>query len=1045
MPNQNEIAITLRAEIEDALDRVKEFAAAAKDALEAVDSGDPEASQRLEGAVEGLTQAYTDLGETARSSLKGAGSSAEEASAAIEEAARVTADALELPQQFVDKAARAVDQMADRIQAYGAESKEAQQLLQGLTQETRQAGEQGIESGERITKAFQRAAQTLDQLGDEAKLTEVLMEELGESPAENLGRVHSEGEQTLVTLAQLGNAVKRLAEESGEGLGSFADNAAKARVAIRELEEQMERQGDSASPALRRELDRLKDQYETTFESGRKRVIALEQEIRQVEIETRRGLGGISGATAQLEEELDALIDRFPRLTIAVAKAGFALKGIQVTYGATRKAVEFLDEALGTNIDLTIQQGLAVDKLVDASLRLQGIERAEEEQLGKVAARRRALLEANVSFLDSVIGINQAYRDLVPQQEGFLALTDDEIAQLEALENRRRVLIARNIEFKNSVFGINRAYEEFIATLRDTREAELAAEALLDSIQGFTAREFRDAADEIIRSADAIREALERNPEAMKAFQARLRELLQQAESLGDRVDSGLIKSLTDLARTFGVLSPSIEELQLKLEELGLQSSESINQSIQAILNYEGAIRIAGTATNEQAELIVGEIQGILSAIRSLPEGQSGVNAEMVDRLEQLAAEYSQLTDSVREEMQALLAEQEAAFEGLADTVGQTVSDMLAELRRLREGDQPEVEGPDPETIRSQIQDLETELEGLEDLQFQPFGEAQETAARISEIKDQLFELRGSLRDLPPPAETVDPLAEASANLRDKLIEVLGSSEDFARGFEALGSRGQESVRGIIELFDLQTQTGRVTEQQVLELGESLTRVFERAGVPVQDLQDLMLDLRGETDVLGNDVTALLDKLDERAQNSAFAKLRDDTEDLTEATISFAGETKKALTETEKQTRAITDQSGKVRDLTGNYARVGDAVFDLGSEVREVADASGDAVEGVGRLAEAGGDLAAAASDITRETPETTEALSQVGPAARDSAKGVQELFDVLDRPPSVDALDVIFERLGEIDIRVGEITTRMTDLIDLAGDLQAETREALA
>lgn len=989
---ENQIALELVALIDDALQDIRRFAKEASAAFDAVEAGDEGAVERLQEALHGLTQSYSALGDRARQAFGTAGVEAEKVRDLLEDAAEEVQGLDLVPDSFVSEIRQAtqdLERMSDELESSGKRSKEAQKILKGLTEQTRQAGEQGIESGQRLTRAFEAAARSIDELGDEARIADVVLQELGESPAENLGRVQSEGEETLVTLAQLANAVKRLGEESGEGIGSFADNAAKARLAISELTEQMERQGDQASPAIRRELRRLEDQYERTFETGRDRVVKLERELEQIERETRQMLGGLQGATADVQEVLDDFLRRFPRLSKLVGAGAASIAIFNQSYSLTRQTIDLLNESLGVNLDLMVQQSDLIEKTANLIV------------------------------------------------NGFNSAAFEQIEATEAVANQRRVLIALGEDFVDTEEGIAEAFERIGRARQDLSLAQLDARRLFDELRGFSSDDFAAEVQKLVKLLPLISESLRDDPETFAAVEEQIKRLLTQARRLGDSIDADLVTQLRQLAKELEITDPLIDEMRLSLEALGITGPESIQATVDQLLNYIGAVGDARGATEEQLGLIIGKIDEVLGAIRSLPADQQDAFDETAAQLESLRGHYSQFTEAAIEEVNRLVEAQKEAFAGLDESVSESLRSALDQLRQLRaeaaQGADAGVE-LDPDQLRQQRDQLQAELDKLE---AKPLLDL-EDLNRIDELKDGIFEVSGLLADLPSP--TFEQTRESGEILSGVIRELVADNEAFATGFAALDRAGRETVGLILQNYDQMAQLGRVNEVTVQRLGMQLQSVFERAGVDTANLNGLLSELQGETQTVGD----LLAQLDEQVEESPFRRLEEDAKAAAGEYQFLTGEQAKVLDKTEAVSLAVKKQSDDVSDLAGNVARAGDTWFDLGAEVERVDQVSGSAAANLGAAADAGEDMATAAAQAAVETPAFVDALREVPPPAGEAETAYRGLLDALGEEPSLAALEAVVGKLGQLRELISGTRTDLTGLLDLVGNLESETEDLL-
>ncbi len=349
-------------------------------AQRAIESVDPSA---LEDAGAGLGDALADGAERAgdalrelASDLDNAASSAQEASTAAAE----TADAQRRVEETAAGASSAVhdlasaeDDLATTQRAVAESSSDAaEQTHQAadaadlLSTATRNAADAGSEAGQRIRDAMEAIARSTGDVTEGVHSAEQAFEALGGSPSEFIGATNSDLEKQVVLLADLQKNVRQLDEESREGLGGFADRAAKVSQRMAELDRLVEKQGDQTLPQVRQELERLRQQYRQTFDEGARRAANLEVEIEGQENALKRLKLEAQGSAGELVDLTEALRLRFPAAAKGIASAVSALAAFQAAFQGTRSFIEFLERDFGIGVDAFITRVAGLEDTADA-------------------------------------------------------------------------------------------------------------------------------------------------------------------------------------------------------------------------------------------------------------------------------------------------------------------------------------------------------------------------------------------------------------------------------------------------------------------------------------------------------------------------------------------------------------------------------------------------------------------------------------------------------------------------------------------------------
>lgn len=941
-----------------------------------------EAAQ-LGDQLEFLVDGFRDLEGEQRKTLKGIQDAGGDAGRRLNELGQ-NVETVERSLRQVDRL-KALPNLEREAKEAGKEIKAARDFAAGLSKETKQAGEQGSEAARRIATAFENAGRRIEELGQDARIAEGLLEDLGESPRENLAAANTETERALILLGQLANVTKRLDEEAGEGLGSFADNAAKGRQTIRQLTDSVERLGDDASPVLRRELARLERQFGETFERGRHEVVELERELETLEADLRAGQTGFF----DLSDGLRTLQRDFPRLTKVIGGSVAALGAFTTAYRGTREAIDQIREATGVDLDAPFRAFF--DDFIEAAARTEDITTATEE-----------------------------------------------------LTNQRRILIALGRDFVNTEYGIALAFREVTEEMRLQREAADQVQKVLDQIRGFDAAAVRDRVKQLTEAFGRLSQGLRTDPDLAAALREELDKLATQADRLGSEIDRGTVEALERMRAKVEELDlPSIRRAW---EDLGVASAEALDRQADRLLTladyYTGYRRDwvgAAEVTSEQAEIIVAEIDTILDSIAQLPIEQRRARAQQVEELELVKAALSGLTEAGKDAAAELRASFEEAAGGIGDALGETFRDVLDQLDQLRQdaaggidtGDAGSRSLGELEEQLRQLQDRRRELESAGPLELLESDELLELPGEIAEVEDQIRKLRDESAVL--FQETADSSGVLSGALKDLVI----GNEEFRDAFKQLPPASREAVERLIENYSFLGET--TTDQQglVKALATELEGAFRGAGIEVESLSSLVRDLEAPTQTLS-------EALDELAKEATAEGLRNGAaaaEELREQWILLepaSKDTVRSLSDVGEEGDSVEE---KLRKLGGNIIRRGDDFVRLASTAGSAATETGrvgdeaertdrsltSAGEGAGRLA-VGAEAAAVQLGATREAAEgVAEPLQQVTESAR--ALGDSE---------TTGALDALLTKLRDLDasaegiaINVGAI---LRDLRELAG-----------
>ena len=386
-------ASDLKEEFEGAQAVVEQSMDGAQAAIEGVDpSALTEAGTELgdaladgaERAGDALDDLASDLDATA-AAAEGAASAGTEAAQAqdeIQQSADGAASAVRDLADADDALAKAQKNVAESAEAASMATKESADAADLLSDATRRAADAGSEAGQRIRDALSAVAESTGDVTEGVSAAERAFEALGGSPTEFISATNSDLEKQVVLLADLEKNLQQLDEESREGLGGFADRAAKVSQRMRELDRLIEKQGDESLPQVRQELERLRTQFRETFDEGARRAANLETEIEQQEDALKRMQLEARGSAGEIFDLTEAVRLRFPAAAKGIGTAVSALAAFTVAFQGTREFIEFLERDFGIGVDAFITRVAGLEDVAAGIVGASGTVREELERIG---------------------------------------------------------------------------------------------------------------------------------------------------------------------------------------------------------------------------------------------------------------------------------------------------------------------------------------------------------------------------------------------------------------------------------------------------------------------------------------------------------------------------------------------------------------------------------------------------------------------------------------------------------------------------------------
>jgi uncharacterized phage infection (PIP) family protein YhgE len=994
---REQLVIELRAErdqLQRELDATKaQLLQLAEAATEAARAGDwDESTQQakiLTGALDQATKRFGELETKQRTTLQGLERNGESAAGAVRQLDAEVEDV----RQALDKVGRArgLEQLPKEADAAGKGLSRAAKFAAELSDETKRAGEQGSEAAKRIATAFENASRRLEDFGDSARIAEGLLEDLGQSPAENLTAANTEAERGVVLLAQLANVTKRLGEESGEGLGSFADNAAKGRQAIRELRDQLTTATDDTSPVLRRELLRLERQFNATFQTGKKRVVELEREMTAIEVDLRASQTGFF----DLRDAVEQLTFQFPRLSKVVGGSVAAIGAFSASYTATREFVDKVKELTGLDLDEPFRE-----------------------------------------FFDAV--------------QGWASSVADAAREAEYLANARQFLIAKGIDFTNSEAGIRFAMDQVSDAARRQVEAMGRSREELDKLRGFSAKGVADEVRRLTEVWRVLRTDLQRDPELLQQYEDKLRELGEQADRLGSQLDSKLRAELAKVREEVERLNPdTYGELW---EQLGGAGQKAVQQQLDLLTELGAALsttlpdgtRYAQEVTTEQADLIVKAIDGVLAQVRELPTQQREAADGQVEQLQRVRAEYASLTTEAAEKMKELAAATVEAMKTAADEItaafrqardaaaGRTEEAAAAQARSIEEAQQA-------------LAALRAEEGGLRDLEFGGAVLTDEQRDRLDEIPSLIQGATAAVRELEAAAPVgYGAVTEAAGSVAAILKDLVTGSDSFREAVQQLPASAQDALGNVISTYGRLYNRQEATVSQLEEVASAVRSVFSGAGQDTEELDRLVGKLRGETETLSAAWQDLVTPQVLRDAAAAAKELGGEWITLTPLTEN----TRIKLSDVQREGESV---YSTFKNLSGNIVRVGDEFIRLSESAGDVATTTRSAGEGAERLESGIRGAAAGAGDLARASGEAQQPVDDLGRAGADAGEQLDGARQNLAALGSADARAGVAEAatgVGAVADQAsrlrGELEQVRSILSDIAGVDLSELAETL-
>lgn len=578
---------------------------------------------RLQGENENLKKALSeskaDL-EALGDSAVDAGQEGSKAQRELEKSVEDTAAAARIAEREYEDLSGTAKDTVEFVEALQRENKalkrsilENEKAISKFGDSSEEAGREGVEAQKRIKAATDSLRRSTKGLAEGVNLAEQAYEDLGGSPAEFLARANTETERAVILLADLQKNIDQVEEESREGLGGFADRAAKARQRSAELNEVLERMGDKATPELRAELARLDRQFEETFPAAQKRAAALEREMRQIERATQ-------GTTQSAFSLQDVISTRFPKAATAllgVTSAVFILRG---AFQATRQAIDFLKQ-FGIDLDEVIRGvkvfGVGIDEIAD-----------------KI--------------------VNWGRKTSATQREQ------------EFLANAVRVLNARGIEFVNTQAGITAAYDEMARSgfkaAQSTIAVDKAVGAFIQTAAGFEIENLAQEVKEVLaifEKFNADGTALTNSP-FLTEFAPRIEVIGDALRDFGPLLTESLTfeesKSLQGLILQFVELQRGVEgavAAEKEHEESLKRQEELAKRAAEQIETYGEALAELSESILSQAE----ELKQALADSLTVPD-TSGVDA-LTQSVAELEAEQEKLANQITKTVAELNREDE--------------------------------------------------------------------------------------------------------------------------------------------------------------------------------------------------------------------------------------------------------------------------------------------------------------------------------------------------------------------------------------------------
>ena len=510
----------LEESFEGAEESVRRAVEGAQDALEGLDAsavdevgealGDrlSEGADQAADAADGLSDRLDSLTTAARDTAD-ATTEAAEASTDLEQGATDAADAVETLSDATDQLA---DRQRDAAKASNEATDEARdtaEALERVSAATRNAANSGSEAGTRIVQAMSAISRSTGEVRDGVHAAELAFEALGGSPVEFIQAANNDFERGTILLADLQKNIRKMGEEAFEGLGGFADSAAKVTQRMAVLEDLLERQGDQALPEIRSELDRLRGEYRKTFDEGARRAANLEAAIETNEDALKRMKLEARGSAGELVNLTEAMRLRFPQAAKAIGSAVSALATFKVAFEGTRDFVEFLDREFGLSVDRFIRRLGFLDKIAEGIV---GTGESAERSLELVtnSINSLGLSGKNVSDLqqrlDALRASIRAATDEAPVYTGrHRELTDQlriEGENAEALEALVKDVTAAWFDFSEQQKQVGTDASAAAQALRELEERALGVE--VEKLVGQYTN-LSDAFRDLVKRADELR------------------------------------------------------------------------------------------------------------------------------------------------------------------------------------------------------------------------------------------------------------------------------------------------------------------------------------------------------------------------------------------------------------------------------------------------------------------------------------------------------------------------------------------------------------
>lgn len=941
----------------------------------------------------------------------------------------------EAAQAVRDLGDTSLDGLRKGLDGYKKSLDDSTKGLQGLSEKTRNAAKAGVEAGERIERAMRGVAEAVEAGVDGVQAAEVAWQELGGSPSEFLAQANSEAEKQVVLLAEISKNINQLEEESGEGFGSFADRAAKAKVRIIELRESLDSMEGGELPGVRKELQRLEAQFKDTFDTGVQRVQRVETELRSVEAAARSSIGGHIDLT-------DALSTRWPKATTAILGAASAIAIFKESFSTTRAFLDWLKE-MGVDADAAAQSFLRLQQAADF---LEGANPSLAQRAEYLRNLVNAAREAGDEESLYVAKVKAVTSAIIEQQSVIDKAGTDDVAKAKAIERRD----ALEDELEALEEG-SKAYKEFLDTVGKTAQTlstqETAFKELAEAILGVDAdkaakdytrlsdalehlSEHTDALDDlelsdgILDQLDEIRDALESMPEPMrKAFQT--------ATKIS--VDAAIAK---------------LDELGSKIDETGRRGSKALRELSEEAAGIDvsnladqfrdlgDAVRALGESPESASPSVVRELHeqldGIFEQLDKLPPA-------LVDAFEESSGtsvrDAIRSVDKWRNSFQRVEEQAKRTAEEVAkamETGAESALDLIELLGGVRGDVDVSPTGGDAGVQRlrdahADVERLEEQLAGIwDDFDRGPesFVDEDKLNADLQRARNRVRELELQGIDLPIDVGVdgaVDAARQGGEEIGLSLNDALIKS-GFVDAVKDLPPEVQNAVTAVVSEFSRLEEEQNALDPGLVELfAERLEAAFGDQ-VP-QSLRSFVDSLRGAQEATRDAVAELEDHA--RASSVAAGQAADMADQwsnaagaMGEGTIKVEGsgevlknftEEARAASDAMRETGEAADEAGTRIEGTGeSIGIVGDTV-EGGAEAferwtgiaRDAADETEEAgtrIEGAGDQISATGDRVGDTADVLekwkRQAREAADGTEQAGEAAESSADKVDRFKD---------------------------------------------------